>query len=235
MLPNENESNGRKDFRSLKEHYEGIGINAVNVIKAKEIIRALYYSGEKKPHMWCDGFEKRLNYAFNTCDKKEKRQVYSNDMKLRILTKKIGADFLQAMKASINIELTTIPMAMSYDQVLSAFRNEVNRKHAPELNQNMRQRQVAQTGSYQGQYNSRGGGRSGRFLNDNRGGRGRGRSQGRGGKGGQWTPNRGHRDARFITGYDGRTIKVHPSYKFSPQIWENLLNFITQTNCPRTK
>ena len=126
------------------------------------------------------------------------------------------------MKASINIELTTIPMAMSYDQVLSAFRNEVNRKHAPELSQNTRQRRVAQTGSYQGQCNSRGGGRGGRFANDNRGGRGRGRSHGRGYRGGRWTPNRGHRDARFITGNDGRTIEVHPSYKFSPQIWENL-------------
>ena len=222
MLPNANENNGRKDFLSLKEHYEGIGINAVNVIKAEEIIRTLYYSGEKKPHMWWDEFERRLNYAFNTCDKKERRQVYSNDMKLRILTQKIGADFLQAMKASISIELTKIPMTMSYHQALSAFRNEVNRKHAPELNQNTRQRRVAQTGSYQGQYNSRGGGRGGRFSYDNRGGRGRGRSQGRGGRGGRWTPNRGHKDARFITGNDGRTIEVHPSYKFSPQIWENL-------------
>ena len=113
-------------------------------------------------------------------------------------------------------------MTMSYHQALSAFRNEVNRKHAPELNQNTRQRRVAQTGSYQGQYNSRGGGRGGRFSYDNRGGRGRGRSQGRGGRGGRWTPNRGHKDARFITGNDGRTIEVHPSYKFSPQIWENL-------------
>ena len=54
MLPYVNESNGRKDFLALKEHYEGIAINAVNVIKAEESIRTLYYSGEKKSHMWWD-------------------------------------------------------------------------------------------------------------------------------------------------------------------------------------
>ena len=49
MLPHANMSNGRKDFLALDENYEGIGINAVNIIKAKEIICTLFYSGEKKP------------------------------------------------------------------------------------------------------------------------------------------------------------------------------------------
>ena len=172
--------------------------------------------------MWWDEFERRLNYAFYTCDKKEKRQVYSKDMKLRILTQKIGTDFLQAMKASINIEITKIPMTMSDEQALSAFRNEINRKRIAELNQNTRQRQVAQTDLYQGPYNNRGGGRGGRFPNDNRGGRGLGRSSERGGRGGRCTPNRGHKDARFITGNDVRTMEVHPSYRFSPLTWKNL-------------
>ena len=143
-----------------------------------------------------------MNYAFNTYDKKEKRQAYSNGTKLRILTQKIGADFLQAMKASINIEPTKIPMTIPYDQALSALRNEIDTKHTPELNQNTRQRRGALTGSY----NNRGGSRGGRFPNANRGGRGRGCSSGRGGRDGRWTPNRGHKDARFITGNDGRTI-----------------------------
>ena len=65
---------------------------------------------------------------------------------------------------------------MSYDQALSAFRNEVNRKHTQELNQNTRQRCVAKTGSYQGLFNNRGGGCGGRYSNDNRCGRGRGRT-----------------------------------------------------------
>ena len=41
-------------------------------------------------------FEKRLTSAFTTCDRKEASTVYSNDQKLRILLKKVNADFLGA-------------------------------------------------------------------------------------------------------------------------------------------
>ena len=60
-------------------------MNAINVIKAKDTIKNLFYAGEKKPVMWWDEFEKRLSHAFTIIHKKEKREVYSNEMKLRVL------------------------------------------------------------------------------------------------------------------------------------------------------
>ena len=128
-------------------------------------------------------------------------------MKLRILNQNVGADLLQAIKASIAIELTKTPMNMTYEQALSAFRDEVNRKHPPELSQNTRPRRIQQT-----QFGC-GAGRSGRGFT--RGGRGRGRGFGRGGRGGR---GRGHPEARFVTGMDGKTIEVHPAYKFNPEV-----------------
>lgn len=219
MLPYADNHNGRLDFKALKDHYEGVGVNAVNILKAEETIRNLFYSGEKKPHMWWEEFEKRLTHAFTVFDKKEKRTVYSDEMKLRMLTQKINADFLQHTKASINIELTKSPVTMTYQQALMSFRNEVNRKFPPEMATNntraRRVNEVMRGGRSSGRY----GGRGGRF--GHRGGRGRGQF-GRGGRGMGRGSGRGHPDARFITGIDGRTIEVHPAYNFSPLIWNNL-------------
>jgi len=206
VLPHASECNGRKDIFSLIEHYEGVGIHSVNVIKAEEIISSLFYSGEKRPHMWWDEFERQLTYAFTIIDKKEGRQVYSDNMKLRIVTKKVQADFLTSLKAGINIELTKTPITFTYAQALSAFRNEVNRKFPPEMasKNNTRARRINET--------SRNGGRGG--------GRGRGRGgRGNGGRGGGKTP---HPEERKVTGIDGRTIRVHPSYDFPRNIWFNL-------------
>ena len=214
MLPYAESHNGRLDFRALKDHYEGVGVNAVNILKAEETIRNLFYSGEKKPHMWWEEFEKRLTHAFTVFDKKEKRTVYSDEMKLRMLTQKINVDFLQHTKASINIELTKSPVTMTYQQALMSFRNEVNRKFPPEMStNNVRARRVNEV--TRGGRSGRGSGRFGQ-----RGGRGRSQ-YGRGGKTGRG-PGRGHPDARFITGIDGKTIEVHPAYNFSPLIWNNL-------------
>ena len=57
MLPYAESHNGRLDFRALKDHYEVVGVNAVNILKDEESIRNLFYSGEKKPHMWWEEFE----------------------------------------------------------------------------------------------------------------------------------------------------------------------------------
>ena len=93
-------------------------------------------AGEKKPAMWWDEFEKRLSHAFIIIHKKEKREVYSNEMKLRVLIQKINVDFLQSVKAAMSIELTRTPLTMTYEQALMTFRNEVNRKHPPEMTSN---------------------------------------------------------------------------------------------------
>ena len=46
---------------SLKDHYEGIGMNAINIVAADKIMANLHYSGEKRPHMWWSEFEKQLS------------------------------------------------------------------------------------------------------------------------------------------------------------------------------
>ena len=103
-----NLNNGRKDYEALKDHYEGVGVHSKDITKAVDKIDNMFYAGEKPPHMWWDEFEKELNWAFTTCDINEGRTVHSNEMKLRILLKKIKADFLAATKAGINIELSCL-------------------------------------------------------------------------------------------------------------------------------
>ena len=63
-------------------------------------------------------------------------------MKLCILLDKVYAGFWAHTKAGIGIELTRIPMPMSYIQALSGFRNEVNRKFPPQLGSNYRSRRT---------------------------------------------------------------------------------------------
>lgn len=209
MLPNASNANGRSDYMALKDHFEGVGINSVTVLKADEIIRTLFYSGEKKPHMWWDEFERQLTYAFAICEKKEGRVVYSDEMKLRMLTGKINVDFLATMKASINVELTRMPVTMTYQQALTAFRNEVNRKFPPDTtptrNTRRRLQEVRGRGTGRGQGNNNG--------------RGRGRGRGGRGRGG---PQNKHPDERYVTGKDGKTIAVHASYHMNENVWFNL-------------
>ena len=127
ILVHNNARNGRLDFTSLKEHYEGVGIHARNVAEADKTIYTLFYNGERKPHMLWGKFEKRLTTAFVVFDKEDKREVYSDEMKLRILCRKVTADFLQNTRTFIEIGLSKIPVSMTYTQSLSNFRNEVNR------------------------------------------------------------------------------------------------------------
>ena len=62
-------NDGREAFRRLVEHYEeGVGIHAVDIREADEVIKNLFYAGEKPPHMWWSEFEKRLTRAFNAYD-----------------------------------------------------------------------------------------------------------------------------------------------------------------------
>jgi len=85
IMPHANENNGRLDFTALYDHYEGVGVHAIDITKADHIIDSLFYAGERKPHMWWEEFEKQLSMAFVIYDRREGRQVYSDEMKLRIL------------------------------------------------------------------------------------------------------------------------------------------------------
>ena len=64
-------NNGRADYIALKDHFEGVGVNALEITRAEEIIRTLFYTGEKKPHMWWSEFEKELSRAFAIYDRVE--------------------------------------------------------------------------------------------------------------------------------------------------------------------
>lgn len=124
---------GRGAYQRLKEHYKGVGINAIAIMEAKLVIQNLTYTGEKKPHMWWEEFEKKLTMAFTVHDRRENREVYSNEMKLHLLCKKVTADFLQNTRQIINVKLTRIPITMTYAQALTSFHNEVNQKFPPQM------------------------------------------------------------------------------------------------------
>ena len=108
-------------------------MHAVTIVQADKVINDLFYSGEKKPHMWWDEFEKQLSTTFTTYDRAGQREVHLNKMKLCILNRKILADFLAATKASINLELARDPITITYEQALAAFRNQVNQKFPPDI------------------------------------------------------------------------------------------------------
>ena len=133
MVQNAQKNYWRLDFIALKNHYEGVGVHAIDIFKSDKIIQDLFYSGDKNPHMWWDEFEIQLTDAFNTYDRLEKRSVHSDNQKLRMLNIKINAGFLQATKSYINLELARTPVNLSCDDVLAAFINQVNKKYPPEL------------------------------------------------------------------------------------------------------
>jgi hypothetical protein len=197
------QSNGRLDFKALQDHYEGVGINSIAIKEADDVIENLQYTGERQPTMWWNEFERKLTTSFNIYDKKERRQVYSDEMKVSILCRKINADFLEATRQFNQCG----PHAhTSYHDIRASY--EVNRKSPPSLTTNERTRRMGEVDTA---FNRGRGGRSGR------GGRfgGRGRRQGR--QDGNST------SGRTITGVDGRSMEVHPSYNFSEEDWRNIL------------
>ena len=205
-------NNGLQDMKVLCEQYEGVGINAMELDAAEKDINSLNYNGERRPITW-EQFELRIMNAFSTINKHENRVVYSDMQKLRILNRKINADFLHGTKTVINTELARVPMTMTFAHALASYRNAVLEKHPVEINQRNHRphyRRINQT--------SRGGrGRGGRYHNGNgRGGRGQH------GRGGYRNNKRGHPEARWIQGNDGRQIEVHHSYSFRPNIWNNI-------------
>ena len=50
-----------------------------------------------------------------------------------MLNRKINAEFIQATKSSINVELARTPVNLSYGDALDVFRNQENQKYPPEL------------------------------------------------------------------------------------------------------
>ena len=121
-------NNGQANMDALVSHYEGTGINAMFVSEAKKDIDTLHYTGEKRPYMWWEKFELRLTKAFATIDKVEGCALYSDRQKLRLLQKKVNADFLQNTRDYINGEMNKTPMVYTYDKALASYRSKVNQK-----------------------------------------------------------------------------------------------------------
>ena len=198
-------NDGREAYKRLVEHYEGVGIHAIDIREADEVLKTLFYAGEKPPHMWWAEFEKRLTRAFNAYVKREQRIVHSDPMKIRMLIDKIKADFLTPTKAQLEIELSRVPMTMTYEQSLALFRNMVNQKHPPQVgaaNQRSR-RHINETSTSTGGRGFKG-----------RGGGGRGGRGGRQGRGG----NR-RKDSKTITLTDGTQIEYHASFNFPRHVY----------------
>ncbi len=202
------QNDGRETFKRLVEHYEGVGIHAIDIGEADEVIRSLIYAGENPPHMWWAEFEKRLTRAFNAYVKREGCIVHWDSIEIRILVDKIKADFLIPTKAQLEIKLSQTPMTITYDQAL--FCNMVNQKHPPQMGaaQNRVRRNVNKATT----------GQSGRV---NRGGFGRvGRGVRLGGRGGRGTPRQTRTaDSRTITLTDGTQIEYHASFNFPRHIF----------------
>ncbi|KAI2511672.1 hypothetical protein MHU86_2738 [Fragilaria crotonensis] len=96
-------NDGREACKRLVDHYEGVGIHAFDIREADEVIKSLFYGGERPPPMGWSEFEKRLTRAFNAYVKREGRVVHSDSMKIRMLIDKIKADFLTPRKAQLEI------------------------------------------------------------------------------------------------------------------------------------
>ena len=142
-------------------------------------------------------------------------------MKLRILLPKINADFLRQAKAAINVELSRVPIAITYEEALSTFRNAVNQKFPPLVgSSNNRIRRINEVGHQGGRGR---GGRSGR------GGRGRGGRYspygGRGGRGGRNQSGRkkSRPDSWWAVGNEsGKVIECHPKISYPNNVWYDI-------------
>ena len=106
----------------------GTGVMATDVTSAEETIATLFYNGEKRPYMWWTELERQLTHSYAVLDRAEGREVYSDQQKLRKLLTRIKADFLGNQKAAIEVELSKIPVTMTYEVALATFRNAVNTK-----------------------------------------------------------------------------------------------------------
>ena len=208
IKPHEAANDGRKDWKALKEQYEGSGVYAFDVTKAEDDLHSMIYAGEKRPTMYWTLFETRLNKAFHVLAKVE-GVIYSDAMKLRKLLKNVQCDWLLGQKNTVKGELSKHPIVYTYKQALSLFRTEVNQRHPIGSQQEHGRRAIRET--------EQRGGRPGR------GGRGYYRG-GRGGRGDRPTACRQYdtgeqihktrNDSEIITLTNGKRIEYHPAFRF---------------------
>ena len=133
MQANSIQNNGSQDFLTLKYHYDGVGVNDLDIVKADKTLYSILYTEDRNPHMWWRELERISNEAFTMYNRSERRVLNSKTMKLRILYQKVMADFIQHSKASINIEPAIPSITITYQEALTSFWNQVNIKYPPEV------------------------------------------------------------------------------------------------------
>ncbi len=187
-----NQGNGRSDYMALRDHYQGVGIHAIDKTKAERVIDKLFYNGEKHQMNW-EKFEKELNLSWAIIDRHEGRAVYSDEMKRSKLMKKIeSVSWLLPIKASLEAQMLMPDHQVTYQRCMTAFRNAVSAKFPPELIQNSRNsRRVQET-----------------------------KRNGKGKKGGG--KRKPHQDERMVKTTDGRWIAVHASYRIDSKDYNKL-------------
>jgi hypothetical protein len=163
--------------------------------------------------MWWTLFEKLLNEAFTIYNRKEGQEVHSEHMKLRILCKKVTADFLSTAKATVQLQLAKDPFTITYDEALASFRNQVNLKNPPELSSQSNRSHTCCSS----ELTTCGGRGRGRF---GRGGRRRhGRGCGGRGRGRNSNGCRSRTDTRMVKCTDRKEVESYASLKFSDEVW----------------
>ena len=110
----------REAFKRLIDHYEGVGIHAIDIREEDEVLKNFYYDGEP-PHMWWAEFEKQPTRTYNAYVKHEGPIVHSDSMKIRLLIDKIKADFLTPTKAQLEIELSICQWWSRMSKLLRCF------------------------------------------------------------------------------------------------------------------
>ena len=128
VLPYKEENNGRLDFVALRDFYEGVGATTRATLSAEADLQEMFYTGKKPPHMWWDEFEIMLTNAFAVVDKEAGRQVNMDEMKLHLLNRKVRADFLSTIKTHIEMQMTMVPMVVTYTSALANYRNVVHQR-----------------------------------------------------------------------------------------------------------
>ena len=116
------EINRRKDWKSLKSYYEGMGVYSNDITKAEIYLKKLTYMGENKQTMWWVEFERSRILANQTYVNHERRLVHSDQMKLRSLLEKVTCDCLRKIKSSIKVRLSDRPMTYTFTQALQHFK-----------------------------------------------------------------------------------------------------------------
>jgi len=126
---------GRLMNIAIKEHHRGVGMYRKDVVKAENIINSSFYSGEKVPHMWWNKFERDFSWAFSVIDKQERRTVYSEEQKLRLVLPRIKASFLESQLSAMKVLLNQIPIGITYFDAMRMIRTEVHQKFPQYSNQ----------------------------------------------------------------------------------------------------